>query len=64
MYLKDFVDNADPKVTEGARQRYSDLEAAWKGFEKERDEIIFNQMEAYNQAFQELELPAIILNEK
>ena len=64
MYLKGFVDNADPKVTQGARKRYEDLRKDWGVYQKERDAIVNNEMKAYNSKFRELNLPAIILEEK
>ncbi|WP_430965434.1 VPS10 domain-containing protein [Spongiimicrobium sp. 2-473A-2-J] len=63
MYLKGFVDTAEPKVTEGAKERLKDLLADWAVYEKERDAIVSKEMAAYNQLFKALELPAILLKE-
>ncbi|MEK6152409.1 glycosyl hydrolase [Flavobacteriaceae bacterium 3-367] len=63
MYLKGFVDTAEPKVTEGAKERLKDLLADWAVYEKERDAIVSKEMAAYNQLFKTLELPAILLKE-
>ncbi|MFD2100530.1 VPS10 domain-containing protein [Flagellimonas iocasae] len=64
MHLKGFVDVSDPKVTQGAKQLLSDLLAKWKTFEDEKNAIVGSEMEAYNQMFKSLEIPAIILTDK
>ena len=63
MHLKGFVDAAEPKVTEGARERLKDLLSEWAGFQKDRDKIIVEEMAAYNQMYSSLGLPAIIMEE-
>jgi photosystem II stability/assembly factor-like uncharacterized protein len=64
MYLKGFIDNADPKVTEGAKSRLQDLKTDWNVYQKERDAIIDNEMKAYNAKYRQLGIPAIILDEE
>ena len=64
MHLKGFVDVADPKVTEGAKERLRDLLAAWNTYTTEKNAIVNTEMDAYNQLYSTLKLPAIILNEK
>ena len=64
MYLKGFIDNADPKVTEGAKSRLQDLKSDWNVYRNERDAIIDNEMKAYNAKYRQLGIPAIILNEE
>lgn len=63
MHLKGFVDVAEPKVTEGAKERLRDLLAAWNTYEKEKNAIVETEMTAFNQMYRALDLPAIILNE-
>ena len=63
MYLRGFIDNADPELTQGARERFKDLQADWKVYSDERDAIVKNEMAGYNSRFKELNLPAIILEE-
>ncbi len=63
MYLKDYVDVAEPKVTFGAKERLQDLLANWKTFETERNAIITSEMKGYNQMYKGLEIPAIIMSE-
>jgi len=63
MYLKGFVDNADPKVTQGAKQRLADLLGDWKTYEDEKKAIINSEMAAYNKMYTDLKLPALIIQE-
>lgn len=63
MGLKSYVDTAEPKVTQGAKERLKDLMAEWKTYESERNAIVNDEMKAYNKLYDDLGLPAIILNE-
>lgn len=63
MHLKGYIDAAEPKVTAGAKERLQDLLSQWKTFENERNAIIDSEMEDYNSLFNELDIPAIILEE-
>jgi len=63
MYLRGFIDNADPELTQGARERFKDLASDWRVYSNERDAIVKNEMAAYNSKFKDLNLPAIILEE-
>lgn len=64
MHLKGYVDTADPVVTEGAKERLRDLLAMWKTFSEDRNEIVDNEMEAYNSLYSQLGIPALILDDK
>ena len=64
MHLKGFVDVAEPKVTEGAKERLRDLLAQWKTYEEEKNAIVGSGMQEYNQLFKSLDIPAIILTEE
>lgn len=61
MYLKSYVDAPLPELTQGARERLSDLLAAWASLSKERDAIVNDEMQAYNQLYRALDLPALIM---
>ncbi|MGA9271594.1 MAG: glycosyl hydrolase, partial [Lutimonas sp.] len=63
MYLRGFIDNADPELTQGARERFKDLKDDWKVYSDERDVIVENEMAGYNAKYKELNLPAIIFEE-
>lgn len=62
MHLKGFVDVADPRVTDGAKERLKDLSEQWATFSKERDQIINVDMKTFNDLYLQLALPAIILD--
>ncbi|WP_340201524.1 VPS10 domain-containing protein [Ascidiimonas sp. W6] len=64
MYLRSYADTADPKLTEGAKERLKDLQEDWKQYTTMRDQIISKEMHAFNEQFKALDLPAIILNNK
>ena len=63
MYLRGVVDNADPELTQGSRERFKDLKDDWQVYSDERDAIVKNEMARYNDKFKKLNLPAIILEE-
>ena len=60
MYLKEFVDAEDPVVTLGAIERYKDLATQWKTQSKALDQIIEEDFRAFEAAFQEAKVPALI----
>ena len=62
--LKSYVDQANPKVTNGAKERFNDLMNDWQVYKNERDTIINTEMKAYNNLFKTLAIPALILEEK
>ena len=62
--LKSYVDQANPKVTNGAKERFDDLMKDWQVYKNERDTIINTEMKAYNDLFKALAIPALILEEK
>ena len=64
MHLKGFVDVAEPKVTQGAKERLRDLLAQWKTYEDEKNAIVVDGMGTYNQMFKALDVPAIILTKE
>ncbi|WP_445386098.1 VPS10 domain-containing protein [Robiginitalea sp. IMCC44478] len=63
MYLKGFIDVAEPELTQGAKDRLKDLTEAWGRFARERDAIVNEGMQAYNTLYQELGLPALIIKD-
>lgn len=62
--LKGYIDQADPKVTDGAKERFNDLMKDWEVYKNERDAIINNEMKAYNNMYRSLDIPALILKKK
>ena len=63
MHLKGYVDVAEPKVTEGAKERLQDLLVAWNTYEKEKNAIVETEMNAYNEMYKSLGIPALIMSE-
>ena len=62
-HLKGYVDVAEPQVTEGAKERWADLQKDWKVYENEQKTIIDIEMKAFNEMYMELKLPAVIIFE-
>ena len=63
MYLKGFVDSDDPKVTQGAKDRFQDLMEQWKTNEKELNSIIEVDFEAFESLYRSMEVPALLIQE-
>lgn len=61
LHLRGYVNAVEPKVTKGAKQRLQDLLGQWNGFKSEHDAIINIEMKAFNDLYEELGIPAIIL---
>ena len=64
LQLKRYIDQADPKITNGAKERFKDLMEDWQVYKNERDAIIETEMDAYNALYKSLDIPALILEDK
>ena len=62
--LKSYIDQANPKITKGAKERFDDLMNDWEVYKNERDTIINTEMKAYNVLFKTLNIPALIIDDK
>jgi len=62
--LKGYIDQANPKVTKGAKERLQDLLYDWQVYKNERDAIINTEMISYNDLYRSLNLPALIIVKK
>ncbi len=62
--LKSYIDQADPKITNGAKERYNDLMKDWQLYTNERDKIIKTEMSTYNKLYKSLEIPALIMDDQ
>jgi photosystem II stability/assembly factor-like uncharacterized protein len=62
--LKSYVDQANPKITSGAKERFNDLMKDWQVYVNERNTIINKEMNAYNVLYKSLDIPALIIDEK
>ncbi|WP_425392209.1 VPS10 domain-containing protein [Ekhidna sp.] len=63
MSLKSFIDVADPRLTQGAKERFDDLKTAWESNADRRDELINVELKAFNDLYKNLNLPAVILED-
>jgi DNA repair exonuclease SbcCD ATPase subunit len=59
--LKSYLDQSNPKVTTGAKERFKDLMQDWQVYKTERDAIITTEMSAYNVLYKSLDIPALIM---
>lgn len=64
IWLKSYIDQADPKVTAGAKERFIDLIEDWQVYVNERNAIIETEMNAYNALYKTLDIPALIMSDK
>lgn len=61
--LAGYIDQADPKVTTGAKALLKDLLKDWAIYKAEHDAIVSTEMKAYNEAYKSLNLPALIIED-
>ncbi len=59
--LKSRVDTHDPRPTQGAQQRLSDLQAEWAKHKKQLQSIMENEVKQFNELYKQKNLPAIIM---
>lgn len=62
IHLKGYIDAAEPQVTKGAKERWADLQKDWQVYETEQKAIVDEEMNAFNDLFKKLAIPAIIIN--
>ncbi|WP_033959464.1 VPS10 domain-containing protein [Psychroserpens jangbogonensis] len=63
MQLLGYIDQAEPQVTEGAKERFNDLMKDWQVYKTERDAITTAEMNAYNELYKSLNIPALIIED-
>ncbi|MBB4080708.1 photosystem II stability/assembly factor-like uncharacterized protein [Lewinella aquimaris] len=61
MNLKSRVDGPVPVVTQGAKDRLTELTADWQRYRQVLDRIIAEDVEGFNAAYRELNLPVLIV---
>ena len=59
--LKSRVDQAEPQVTAGAKERLEDLSNTWAEYRTELDRIINEEVGEFNQMYKDKNLPVLIL---
>jgi hypothetical protein len=60
--VKSLADAHDPQLTEGIRQRNTDLQQEWQGYRSSLQGELKKEIEAYNQLFKAKNLPALIIS--
>ena len=59
--LLNTMDQSDPPLTQGQKDRYNDLSKEWNKYKEKFDLIISNEVNRYNQLYDEANLPAVII---
>ena len=60
MYLKEYVDSEDPKITQGAEIRHNDLNNKWQEYKIQLQEIIDKDFKDFETEFKSKNIPALI----
>lgn len=63
MHLKSYVDGSEPEVTNGAMERFNDLEAQWKNHRETLNGLINKEIKSFNQSFEAENIPALWMKE-
>jgi len=61
LFLMDQIENLEPLVTDGQRQRFADLDAEWQPLKAEMDRILNEDLAAFNRIFADHGIPAVIV---
>lgn len=59
--LRNVADAHDPRVTQGARDRFADLEKQWSGYKQELDNLINQDIARFNEQFRQKAVPAVVV---
>jgi hypothetical protein len=62
--LLDVADTHDPRITQGATDRFADLERKWSASKSIMNDLLNNDIAEYNRKFREGGIPAIIVGGK
>lgn len=63
LQLKSMIDSHIPKPTEGSKKRLEELIKSWEAYSAEMDQLIENNINAFNKAYQADNLPILIIPE-
>lgn len=58
------ADASEPAVTQGARDRYNDLQKLWGQYKAELDGLVSEDVAAFNAKFKEMNVPALVVEKK
>jgi regulator of replication initiation timing len=59
MHLKGYVDTDDPKVTQGAKDRYRDLNETWQKHKDELKKIIEDDFRSFEENYRAAKVPVL-----
>ncbi len=62
--VRSVLDVHDPRVTQGAKDRFADLEKQWTVYKQEIQSLEDKEMKAYNDLFKQQNIPALIVEKK
>ena len=60
LYLKNLADAHDPKITQGLKDRNTDLDKEWVKYKNIYNKELRSAIDSYNSLFKNKNLPAII----
>lgn len=63
-YLRGRLDEHDPRVTQGVKNRLADLDQEWATYKKESTSLLQNEVQAFNELFKKKAIPALIIDNK
>lgn len=63
LFLLQAIDSSEPPISQGAWQRWADLEDQWLQHRIEMEKIYALDLAAFNQRFDELQIPAVVVPE-
>ena len=58
------LDSHDPRVTQGVRDRFRDVQADWQKYKQQVNEIVLKDIANYNKMFKDKNLPALMTETK
>jgi hypothetical protein len=58
--IRGVIDAHDPRVTQGARDRFNDLEKQWSTYKDQMKNLVGNDITAYNKMFKDKNIPALL----
>mgnify|MGYP001212070572 CR=1 FL=1 len=61
--LRASMDAQDPRVTQGVRDRLTDLEIQWTGYKADLEKLLAEDIKAYNELFRNRNIPALITDQ-
>ncbi len=60
LQIRSIADSHDPRVTQGAKERFADVQADWAKYKKTMQEIVTKDISNYNKLFKDKNMPALI----